>query len=66
MFLKNGNILMGKWSDDILNGRVLIFTAFGGIISAQFLNGKLNGWVISIYQNKIMCATLYFENSIDS
>jgi hypothetical protein len=35
------------------------------MISATFINGKLNGWVLAQYRNKIVLANLYFEDRID-
>lgn len=46
-FLKNGTVVVGHWAKDLLHGRSLFFTPFGGMISAEFISGKLNGWVIS-------------------
>lgn len=66
MLLKNGTCIIGKWIDDILNGRAVIFSPFGGIISAEFAEGKLNGWAIANYQNEVIVSTMYFEDKIDS
>lgn len=34
MFTKNGTMIIGRWLDDVLNGKTLICTPFGGVISA--------------------------------
>lgn len=64
-FFKNGCLVVGHWHKDLLHGRSLIFTPFGAMISATFINGKLNGWVLAQYRNKIVLANLYFEDRID-
>jgi hypothetical protein len=53
-------MIVGHWQKDKLHGRSLIFTPFGAIISVYFINGKLNGWMISQYRDKIVLANLYF------
>lgn len=64
-FVKNGCLIVGHWQKDVLHGRSLIFTPFGSIISAYFINGKLNGWVLAQYRDKIVLANLYFEDKAD-
>lgn len=49
----------------MLHGRSVIFTPFGGRILAYFNYGKLNGWVLSFYQDQVIRCTLYYENQID-
>ncbi len=63
--MKNGTIIIGHWQKDVLDGRSLIITPFGALISAYFINGKLNGWVLAQYKNKLIVANLYFEDKVD-
>lgn len=63
--MKNGTIVIGHWQKDVLDGRSLIITPFGAMISAYFINGKLNGWVLAEYKNKLIVANLYFEDKVD-
>lgn len=65
MILRNGMMIVGNWINNFLEGRALIFTAFGGRILANFNRGKLNGWMISFYRTNIIRCTLYYENNID-
>jgi len=62
MIMRNGMMIIGNWSNDFLEGRALVFTAFGGKILANFIRGKLNGWMISFYRTNIIRCTLYYEN----
>ena len=65
MLLNNGTIILGQWKKDLLNGIATIFTPFGGLIVANYINGKLNGWSISLFNNKIIIITHHFEDKID-
>lgn len=35
------------------------------MLSANFVAGKLNGWVLAMYRDKVVIANLYFEDKID-
>ena len=65
MIMNDGSAIVGNWHRDLLNGRVLIFTPFGGKIVAHYINGKLNGWSISLFENRIIILTHYFQDKID-
>lgn len=58
-------MIIGHWLRDKLNGRSLILTPYGSLISAEFIDNKLNGWVLAQYSNKVIIANLYFEDHID-
>lgn len=58
-------MIIGHWQRDKLNGRSLIFTPYGGILSAEFIDNKLNGWVLAQYNNKVVITNLYFEDRVD-
>ena len=62
---RNGTNIFGKWKDDLLDGRALIFTPFRGKILANFHDGKLSGWVLAFYGKNILRLTKYYENQID-
>lgn len=58
-------MIIGHWLRDKLNGRSLILTPYGSLINAEFIDNKLNGWVLAQYSNKVIIANLYFEDHID-
>jgi hypothetical protein len=60
LMFKNGTLVVGKWTENMLHGRALIFTPFGGRILANFNFGKLNGWLLSFYQDQVIRCTLYY------
>lgn len=60
MIMNDGSAIVGNWHGDRLNGRVLIFTPFGGKVIAHYINSKLNGWSISLFEKRIIILTHYF------
>lgn len=58
--MKNGTVVVGHWQKDVLHGWSLIVTPFGAIIYVNFISGKINGWVIMIYRDKLVVANMYF------
>ncbi len=60
MLLKNGTLIIGHWLKDILDGRALIITPFGAIISGDFISGKLNGWMLVQHRDKVVIANLFY------
>ena len=65
LMLRNGMMVCGSWSNDFLEGRALVFPAFGGRALVNFKRGKLGGWMLSFYGSNILRCTLYFENQIE-
>ena len=65
MMLKNGMMILGTWQKDYLNGPAVVFPPFGGIIRTNFIAGRLNGWAVSSFSDKVVTFTLYFEGKID-
>lgn len=65
MMLKNGTIIFGTWIQDLLDGKALIFTSLGSKIYANFNLGKLSGWAVAIYGEKIIKCLFFYENHID-
>ena len=58
-------MIVAHWCKNHIHGRALIFTPFGALISANFINGKLNGWVLALYRDKVVILNLYFEDKVD-
>jgi hypothetical protein len=65
VLLKNGTLIIGHWQKDILDGRALIITPFGAIISGDFICGKLNGWMLAQHRDKVVIANLFYEDRMD-
>jgi hypothetical protein len=63
--LKNGTLIIGHWQKDVLNGRALIITPFGAMISVHFIGGKLNGWLLAQHRDKVVIANLFYEDLVD-
>lgn len=65
LMTRNGLVVIGIWKNDVLHGRAIIFTPFGGKIFANFTEGKLNGWIIATHGEKLIICVLFYENKID-
>lgn len=70
--MKNGTLIVGFWDHGLLHGRAMIFTPFGGKTLAEFYNGKLlsnkgrlNGWAITLFSDKLIVCAVYYDNKID-
>jgi antitoxin component YwqK of YwqJK toxin-antitoxin module len=63
--MKNGTFIVGHWVRDKLHGRALIFNPYGSVLSVEYVDNKLNGWVIAQFSNKVVLANTYFEDKVD-
>ena len=59
-------MIIGHWMKDKLNGRAIIITQYGALLSVFFINNKLNGWMIALQGNRLIISNLFFEDKIDS
>ena len=62
---RNGTVIVGTWSNGLLDGRALIFTPFRARLLANFNEGKLSGWMIGFFGTNIIRCTEYYENQVD-
>lgn len=65
LLTREGMLIIGRWLQDYLHGRALIFTPFGGKLIANFNEGKLNGWTFALFNDRLIICLLYYENRID-
>lgn len=60
MFTRKGLFIAGKWRKSYLKGRAFVQFPFGALGSLGFKAGRLNGWSLVLYQDRILVITLYF------
>jgi hypothetical protein len=63
--MKNGTIMFGEWSCNVLSGLSIVFSPFGGLAYLPIINGKIDGWVVALYASHVII-TKYFEGKMDS
>lgn len=65
MMLRNGTVIIGRWYNDLLDGRAVIYTSLGCKVLAQFAQGRFNGWTLVSYRTHLLKCLLFYEGHLD-